>query len=136
MNEKFVILVGIIPVFNNKILITQRSLKLKFLPGAWGLPCGKIEYGEELEDAVRRELYEETKLTGDIVKMVGSSKFIGIKDEVKLHNLQINYLVYLHNDNVVIDDSSESYKWIDLLELDDAKLDSFTISTIRQAYPL
>jgi hypothetical protein len=37
------------------------SLK-SFFQARGGLPCGKIFFGERLEDAVRRELLEETAL--------------------------------------------------------------------------
>ena len=30
--------------------------------GKWGLPGGHVEYGEHLEDTVRRELTEELKI--------------------------------------------------------------------------
>jgi len=135
METKFVILVGVIAVYKNKILLTQRSLKSNFMPGAWGLPCGKIEYGEELEDAVFRELFEETQLSGSISKMVGSSKFIGIKDGIQIHNTQINFIVETETNNVVTDYSSETSKWVDLEDIFSIGLDDFTIKTIIQAIP-
>ncbi len=32
-------------------------------PGEYGIPAGKVEYGESLEEALRREVMEETGLT-------------------------------------------------------------------------
>jgi 8-oxo-dGTP diphosphatase len=133
METRFSILVGVIPVYKNRILITQRSLKSKFLPGIWGLPCGKIEYDENLEDAVFRELYEETGLKGRIISSVGSSKFVGKKDDTYIHNTQINFIVETFNDEVILDSSSENFKWIKYSELHETGLDDFTTNTIIQS---
>lgn len=39
--------------------------------GSWDLPGGGIEFGESPEDAVRRELTEETGLSAEGVELIG-----------------------------------------------------------------
>ena len=38
--------------------------------GKWGIPGGKIEYGESSEDALRREIAEETNLAISDIEFV------------------------------------------------------------------
>ena len=39
--------------------------------GLWTLPGGRVEVGETLADAVRREVLEETQLTIDVIGLAG-----------------------------------------------------------------
>ena len=45
---------------NDKVLLTKRSMKMRMFPGAWVLPGGHIDHGEDLEDCAIREIFEET----------------------------------------------------------------------------
>jgi len=48
---------------NNEILFLLRSSSDSFEPNTWGLPGGKVEPGENLKEALLREVKEETGLT-------------------------------------------------------------------------
>lgn len=130
----FNVLVGTIPVYDGCVLLTQRSATERFMPEAWGLPCGKINFSERLEEAVARELLEETGLHGNDIHIVGYSMFMSHKDDNDLHNLQINYVVHISQpEPVILDKSSQAYKWIPLEQYHHEGLDEFTCSTLKQA---
>ncbi|MDW0115958.1 NUDIX hydrolase [Sporosarcina thermotolerans] len=49
-----------------RILLQQR----KFPEGVWGIPGGLMELGESTEDVARRELFEETRLQVNELKLI------------------------------------------------------------------
>ncbi len=47
---------------NGNILLLRRSLESDFEPGLWEFPGGKINFGENLIEALKREVMEEIGL--------------------------------------------------------------------------
>lgn len=60
---------------DKEILLQHRSDN-----NCWGLPGGAVELGEEVEEAARREVYEETGL------VVNDLKFFGVFSGKKMYN--------------------------------------------------
>jgi 8-oxo-dGTP diphosphatase len=117
------------------VLLLRRGMSEKFLPGAWGLPCGKIEHGEDLEIGVLRELREEAGISGDVEKMTGVSWFESSYQEHPLENLQINFAVRAHDQAVRLGRSHDRFAWLAISQLKYAPVpvDQFTMRAIRQA---
>jgi 8-oxo-dGTP diphosphatase len=53
-----------------KLLLIQRDFEP--FAGAWALPCGFVRMDEDLEDAARRELEEETGIRKVYIEQVGA----------------------------------------------------------------
>ncbi len=66
---------------DGKYLLTLRSPKAVHLPLYWDFPGGKMESGETPEQAIRREIKEETSLDAGKLREVGHISF-GIDDEI------------------------------------------------------
>jgi 8-oxo-dGTP diphosphatase len=121
-----------------QVLVLRRSLREKFLPGVWGLPCGKLEVNEDLESAALRELREEAGIPGTVEHLAGSSWFQSVYQGVRLDNLQVNFAVRALSRQVSLDASVDKYEWINTSDIHDAPvaLDDFTLRAIDQAVNL
>jgi|GEM_PF-597787 len=54
-----------------EILLLKRSGDKKAYPDMWSLPSGMVEWGEEIKDAILREVKEETGLKVKVIKFTG-----------------------------------------------------------------
>ena len=71
-----------------KILLLKRSKLNKFFIGKWQLPGGKVEFGEDIQKAIKREIYEETGKKYSSLRLTKvfslTEKFNGTKNNVFL----------------------------------------------------
>jgi 8-oxo-dGTP diphosphatase len=56
------VMAGVLMDADGRVLLAQRPLG-KHLAGSWEFPGGKLEPGETVEEALRRELHEELGIT-------------------------------------------------------------------------
>ena len=99
----------IIPNAEGKVLLLRRS-GAAYANQAWCLPGGKIDYGQTAEEAVRRELREETELTPT------SIRFLFYQDSLplapgKMHCINL-YFECDVSGNIALNDESSEYAWI------------------------
>ncbi|MEY2409166.1 MAG: hypothetical protein QOF48_1836 [Verrucomicrobiota bacterium] len=85
----------------------------------WGIPGGKIKYGERALDALRRELHEETNLIVGNIRLVLAQDCIHSKEFYRdEHFLLLNYACDVTEPQEVrLNDEAQEFRW---LELDEA----------------
>ena len=95
---------------DNKVLLLKRSSYMKKHSGEWDLPGGHIMEGENLEDGLLREVWEETGLR--------------IKDPVKLHSRKKDtyFKAELPDTKVKLSDEHTEHKMYSLEDLEDLNL--------------
>ncbi|MEU9118283.1 NUDIX hydrolase [Streptomyces sp. NPDC048506] len=127
-------LAAAVVVHNGRVLIVRRSYRERFLPGAWGVPCGKLDRGESAESGALRELKEETGLLGAVVAHTGSAGFLSDYQGRRVHNHQENFLVRPLTFDVVLPSPDQAHRWARPGELAAAGVDAYNLDVIRQAF--
>jgi len=81
----------------------------------WALPGGFVEYGETTEDAVKREVKEETGLDCDIVSLTGV--YSAPDRDPRGHTISVVYLMKVVQGEVAAGDDARDAFWIDIDKL-------------------
>ena len=79
--------------------------------GRWSLPGGRVEHGESLEQAVHREVAEETGLLIDIVGLAGIREVLP-RGGASGHYVVLSYAARWRSGEVVLNDEHDDFKWL------------------------
>lgn len=92
---------------DGKVLLVKR----RFEPSAgyWSLPGGHVEPGETLEEAVLRELLEETGLVGHNPKLLAVTEYICLSPSgsLKYHYVIVDFLIRDFSGELRLNEESE-----------------------------
>jgi 8-oxo-dGTP diphosphatase len=107
--------VGAIVIHDDSLLMVRRGREPN--KGLWSVPGGRVEAGEYLSDALRREVREETGIDIEVGDLLGILEWAG--DE---HFVILDYLAHPLDDATprASDDAVEA-RWVPLRDV--AKLD-------------
>lgn len=113
---------GILFDQKNRILIDNRKEEiLDEAKKKWEVPGGKIEFGETPEEAVKRELIEETGYNAKVKEMIPYSNVsMWEYPDYMQHTVIFFYICDLENDEHIDmrDNRINTYKWITSEELE------------------
>ncbi len=125
-------IVGAFILNNKNQLLLLKSHKWSNL---YVVPGGHIELGETIDQALEREVKEETNLNIDIKtkKFICLWEFIN-EDEYlkKKHMIFLNYLVKATSDQIKLNDEAEEFIWITPEEALKLPLEKYTKLTINR----
>jgi 8-oxo-dGTP diphosphatase len=109
--ERVTLAVGAIVVRDDALLMIKRGREPH--AGLWSIPGGRVEPGEYLADAVRREVREETGLDVEVGELVGILEVLGDEHFV-IHDYGATPT---ENREPVADDDAEEIRWVPLKEV-------------------
>ena len=104
---------------DGKILLIKR--KNQPFENMWALPGGFVDYGEKTENAVIREMFEETGLKTKINHLVGV--YSDPNRDPRGHTVSVVYLLDVCNGELKGGDDALEAKFFDLNNLPDLSFD-------------
>jgi ADP-ribose pyrophosphatase YjhB (NUDIX family) len=128
--------VGAVILDGERILLVERGKEP--LKGYWSLPGGVLEPGELLDQAIRREVLEETGLTIEPVAVVEIFERIMRDSEgrVEYHYVLIDYLCRVVSGTLEAADDASRAAWFHFDELPSLLLTEGALPVIEKARAL
>jgi 8-oxo-dGTP pyrophosphatase MutT (NUDIX family) len=101
--------IGAVITYNNKILVVKRN---KEDGEFWQTITGSVDEGETLQEALKREVYEEVGLTGSSSYPSILYSFIWQREGVEY--LEVVFLFKADLDKVKLSHEHTDYEWLEL----------------------
>ncbi|RME47733.1 MAG: NUDIX domain-containing protein [Chloroflexi bacterium] len=124
--------VGVVIIQNNRVLVVQRGKEPA--AGTWAFPGGRLELGETLAEAARREAREETGLTVEPGEVIAVMDLIDTDEEgrVRFHYVLIDLLAQPVGGTLRPGDDSLAVRWIGLGDLDELPMAPHMVEVVRK----
>ena len=131
--ERPIVGVGAVVLDGGRVVLVKRAHEP--LTGEWSLPGGAVDVGETLEEAIRREIREETCLeveVGPIVDVLDRIRY-DPDGRVKFHYVLIDFLCRPCGGTLQCASDAEEAAWAERADLGRYGVAEATISVIDKA---
>lgn len=97
----------------DKVLLTKREIYP--FQGYWVLPGGQVEYGEKVEEAIKREMKEELGVSVKIKKLVGV--YSDPKRDPRYHSVSVAFFLEKGKGKIRLSYEASGFKYFSLSNL-------------------
>lgn len=126
--------VGALILRENHVLLVERGKPP--LVGYWSIPGGLVETGERLEDALIREVWEETGLTvtTDFIATVFERIMPDATGGCEYHYVLVDFYCTVHGGDLRPGDDASSVQWFEIDALNNLTMTQGTREVITNAF--
>jgi ADP-ribose pyrophosphatase YjhB (NUDIX family) len=107
--------VGAVIIDEGRILVVLRGGGAH--AGEWAVPGGRQRYGETMDEAVRREVREETGLEVEVGDPVWIGDIIDDSDPPAYHYAVVDFAAFVVGGKLLAGDDEADVRWVDLDEV-------------------
>jgi 8-oxo-dGTP diphosphatase len=127
-----VLAVGAVVFQGNSVLLIKRGKEPGL--GLWSVPGGAVRRREPLEDAVRREVLEETGLdVRPVCPIKTLERIFPEGDRIRFHYIIIDYVCTFDGGNLRAGSDAEAARWVPWAEVSSMGLTAETLSVLELA---
>ena len=124
--------VGAVVVRDGKALIIKRAHEPR--TGEWSLPGGLLELGESLQDAVRREIKEETSLDIEVGPVIETFDRVHRDDagKIRYHFVIVDFVCWSNGGEAVPGSDADGVAWVTADEIDEYKVNAHARAVLQR----
>ncbi len=127
-----ILAVGAVVLDANRVLLVKRAQHPG--KGTWSIPGGVVGLGETLDQALRREILEETGLLVQPLELVGVAERIFMEGErVQYHYVILDYLCFVQGGALQASSDAEQARWFNAEEIASLGLNAQALEIIEKA---
>ena len=124
--------VGAVVVRGGRALIVKRAHEPR--KGEWSLPGGRLELGESLQDAARREIKEETNLDVTVGPIIETFDRVHRDDagRIRYHFVIVDFVCWSDEGEPVAGSDAEEVAWVTAAEIDGYEVNAHAKAVIER----
>ena len=126
------IAVGAVIFKQNKVLLVKR--KNPPAQGMWAIPGGKVQWGETLKQALRREIKEELNIDIEPGRLIKVIEFVPKQENARFHYIILDYLATITGGEPKAGDDALAVKWFDRKELKNSPVTESTRTLLKEEF--